>query len=156
MSGKSAERLLWEDRAEKAGVKFAANIGDEKLQARVLEAEAEANTTTGGASEGPGPVQGAEPGTSASTQSTAGQTGPAAEKSGEGEGDGAGAAQGTVAPATPEGDIVIVTGPKRGRWRAGRRFTREPSSIPLAELDQDELAAIEGDPRLSVEYREGD
>lgn len=58
--------------------------------------------------------------------------------------------------AAPAGLVAIVTGPKKGRWRAGRFFTSEPVSIPLAELSEDDQAALLGDPRLSVETREAD
>lgn len=54
------------------------------------------------------------------------------------------------AKATPEA-TVVVTGPEKGRWRIGRRFTREPSSISRDELTKAELAALEADPELHVQ-----
>lgn len=66
------------------------------------------------------------------------------------------AAKNPVATAKPEkvakakALTVVVTGPEKGRWRAGRRFTREPVSIPQSELTDHELAMLEGDPELSV------
>jgi hypothetical protein len=35
--------------------------------------------------------------------------------------------------------------------RAGRAFTREPVEIPIADLTDDELDAIDTEPRLNVE-----
>ena len=45
---------------------------------------------------------------------------------------------------------VVVTGPEKGRWRAGRKFTREPSSIPLGELKEGDLEKLQADPELFV------
>lgn len=54
------------------------------------------------------------------------------------------------AEATPEA-TVVVTGPEKGRWRAGRKFTREPSSIPLGDLKDGELEKLLSDPELMVQ-----
>lgn len=51
---------------------------------------------------------------------------------------------------TPE-PTVVVTGPEKGRWRIGRKFTREPSSIPLGELQEGELEKLQADPELFVQ-----
>lgn len=45
---------------------------------------------------------------------------------------------------------IVVTGPEKGRWRAGRKFTREPSSIPAGDLTDKELALLQADPELQV------
>ena len=45
---------------------------------------------------------------------------------------------------------VIVKGPEKGRWRAGRHFTIEPTSIPLEELSKAEIEALCADPFLTV------
>lgn len=45
---------------------------------------------------------------------------------------------------------VVVTGPEKGRWRAGRKFTREPSSIPLGDLKEGDLEKLQADPELFV------
>lgn len=58
--------------------------------------------------------------------------------------------------ATSKPLVVVVTGPRKGRWRAGRHFTAEPVTIPAEDLSEDEIAALLGDPRLSVETRETD
>lgn len=68
----------------------------------------------------------------------------------------------SASAAAPAGDPVVsqasagaepslvVIGPRRGRRRAGRQFGPEPVTIPLAELSDDEIAAIKGDPALTV------
>lgn len=55
-----------------------------------------------------------------------------------------------ASPSVP-GLVVRVTGPKKGRWRAGRHFTAEPVDIPMDELTGDELAALEADPKIEIE-----
>ena len=64
--------------------------------------------------------------------------------------------EGSVANESPEpSDLeVVVVGPKRGRWRAGRHFGAEPVSIPEAELTEDEKAALVADPVLIVSVAE--
>lgn len=51
----------------------------------------------------------------------------------------------------PTGGTITVKGPRRGRWRAGRHFTHEVVAIPLAELSDDQIAALQGDPTLTVQ-----
>lgn len=46
--------------------------------------------------------------------------------------------------------VLIVHGPAHGRWRAGRHFTSEGTTIPLAELSDDEVEAIFADPVLGA------
>jgi hypothetical protein len=48
-----------------------------------------------------------------------------------------------------EGWEVVVTGPARGRWRAGRHFGPEPVVIPAVELTEAEARAIADDPQLT-------
>lgn len=45
---------------------------------------------------------------------------------------------------------VVVKGPEKGRWRAGRHFTMEPTSIPLSDLTEVQIEALCGDPLLTV------
>lgn len=54
------------------------------------------------------------------------------------------------------GEFILVTGPKRGRWRAGRHFTQEPVLFDLAKLTEEEGAAILGDKALTVEILTAD
>lgn len=49
-----------------------------------------------------------------------------------------------------KGHVLRVTGPAKGRWRAGRKFGPEPVDIPVAEITEDDLAKLEGDPELTV------
>ena len=65
----------------------------------------------------------------------------------------------TAAEASPVADFetslrkeqtVVVKGPLQGRWRVGRHFTIEPTSIPLGELTQAEIEALCGDLMLTV------
>lgn len=49
-----------------------------------------------------------------------------------------------------QGKTVMVKGPEKGRWRAGRHFTMEPTSIPLVDLTEAELEKLCGDPLLTV------
>lgn len=64
--------------------------------------------------------------------------GPAAGKGREGDGD----------HAVAETIRVTVTGPKRGRWRAGRHFTADPRTVELSLAEFDQVVA---DPTLSWE-----
>lgn len=51
----------------------------------------------------------------------------------------------------PEGGVVKVTAKaERGRWRIGRHFTRETTTIPIDELEPEQLEALQADPDLSV------
>jgi hypothetical protein len=47
-------------------------------------------------------------------------------------------------------ETIIVTGPKKGRWRAKRFFTEEPVTINLTDLSNDDLALLASDPELTV------
>ena len=49
-----------------------------------------------------------------------------------------------------QGKTVVVKGPEKGRWRAGRHFTMEPTSIPLTDLTEADLEKLCGDPVLTV------
>ena len=53
-------------------------------------------------------------------------------------------------PAPRAEQTVVVKGPEKGRWRAGRHFTIEPTSIPLEELSKAEIEALCADPFLTV------
>ncbi|MFC3179456.1 hypothetical protein [Cypionkella sinensis] len=45
---------------------------------------------------------------------------------------------------------MIVKGPAKGRWRIGRHFTTEPTSIQAHELTEAQWLALSGDPELLV------
>lgn len=46
---------------------------------------------------------------------------------------------------------VVVTGPEKGRWRNGRKFNREPVSIPMTELTVEDVMRLQADPELHVQ-----
>lgn len=55
------------------------------------------------------------------------------------------------AEVQPAGGITVtITGPKQGRWRAGRHFSADPTVIGIDTLTEDELEALRGDPLLSI------
>jgi hypothetical protein len=56
---------------------------------------------------------------------------------------------GTEVGVGPENQIMVV-GPKRGRWRAGRLFTSEPTIIDIADLPEENVQALISDPMLIV------
>ena len=58
-------------------------------------------------------------------------------------------------PAGAAIGCIIVTGPKKGRRRAGRAFGPQPVEIALGELTGDAFDAIVNDPELHVEIIEG-
>lgn len=56
-----------------------------------------------------------------------------------------------VAVMDPDGRFtIIVQGPVAGRWRAGRHFTAEPTSIPARDLTFDQMAALRADTLLMI------
>lgn len=75
-------------------------------------------------------------------------TTPVADASDVGTGAGAGVAAAASAP-NPDEMFVRVVGPRKGRWRTGRQFGREPVFIPLDELKDREAEAIRDDPVLT-------
>lgn len=135
MSDKTEARLALEARAKELDVDFAPNIGDEKLRARVDEAETKAAP--------PVPEGGGTPSGDAPTSSSTGNEAVTKDASEVGK-------PAATAPAADPGPMVTVIGPRKGRWRAGRHFTREAVDIPLSELAEAELEALKGDPCLMV------
>ncbi len=53
-------------------------------------------------------------------------------------------------PLADIGAIVQITGPKRGRWRAGRYFGATTITIEVAELSADEQIALAEDAALTI------
>lgn len=106
----------------------------------------------------------------ATNQATAAQAIPPESTLGDGDATGAGAeaaAAGTApeapAPAAadeatygPEGWTVRVTGPAKGRWRAGRKFGPEAVAIAADELTDSDLEKLMADPELKVEIAENE
>ncbi|WP_226779516.1 hypothetical protein [Oceaniglobus trochenteri] len=48
--------------------------------------------------------------------------------------------------------FMVVKGPRKGRWRAGRHFATEPVQLFLSDLGEDEITAISDDPELAVSF----
>lgn len=51
----------------------------------------------------------------------------------------------------PPGVTVIVTALQARRWRIGRAFGHEPTTIPAEELTEDEARALQADPLLTIQ-----
>lgn len=114
-------------RAEALGIRTSARWKDETVAEKIAEAEAAQAAQAGAGEEAPAEI---------------GEAGPA----------GAADADPAAEPASGLARAISVTGPRRGRWRAGRHFTAEPVVLALADLPEAELAAIEADPRLTVTW----
>ena len=59
----------------------------------------------------------------------------------------------TAAPAAPEGStpwVVVTVARKQWRYRAGRFWPQGETRLAQAELDDDQLQALNDDPVLSV------
>jgi hypothetical protein len=66
--------------------------------------------------------------------------------------------QDNAAPAgAASGLVVVVTGPKKGRRRAGYSFGREPVTIPLEDLSEGAKQALISDPTLTLQiFKDGE
>ncbi len=82
-------------------------------------------------------------GTTGAAETAAGPETPEAGEGGEAGND-------DLNPESLSGAKVSIVGPKRGRWRAGRHFTAEPTVIPVDDLTEDEIVAITLDDKLTV------
>jgi hypothetical protein len=163
MSDKSDKRLELIAQANELGLKFPANIGDAKLEKRISDALAEqaAPRVVGGglpeAENSPSDPQDGGPSDEGAAGPNAASV-PNTNTPPVGAGETApdeGSVKPVTDPDTPPavvdlGPCVSITGPKRGRWRAGRYFTAEATVIPLADLTDDEMVAIRLDPALTV------
>lgn len=156
MPEKSEDRLKLEARAAELGVTFAANIGDDKLAERIAAAEAARNTpespktsAAAQAAADEGKAKGAGQTSSAPTD-TAGGTQTSPPDGRQAAGDAAGLAAPAAADLSTAGATLLVKGPRQGRWRCGRHFGAEPVSILLEDLSNDEVAALNADPALTV------
>lgn len=54
----------------------------------------------------------------------------------------------------PDSLEVVVIGPTRGFWRAGRHFTKEPTVIAARDLTNGQFKALHDEPNLIVSVRE--
>lgn len=65
--------------------------------------------------------------------------------------DAAGIPADQAAPPEPaEPAHYEITGPRKGRWRAGRFFTAEPTLVPVRDLTDDEIEALLHDPAIHI------
>lgn len=154
MSGTAADRSELEASAIKLGISFRSNWKDETLAEKIAEAEAENALISGDGGDEP---QAAPPVVSGPDPET--QPVPDAQTEAKPE-TGAGAPEPLPVVVTeteiqPGADVMVIetitiTGPKQGRWRAGRRFTKEPVTIPVDDLSEAEICALEDDPKLVV------
>lgn len=57
-----------------------------------------------------------------------------------------------IAAATEAGliPVVRVVGPAEGRRRAGHHFGADAVDVPLADLTEDQIVALQADPKLLV------
>ncbi|WP_172298345.1 hypothetical protein [Pseudoruegeria sp. HB172150] len=169
MTDKSKERQDLEARAEAVELEFPWNLGDAKLRERVEAAEAERQTADQPPADGTGaelaPAGAPEASTETAPTSVPDTEAPKEPQPAEvtpptpsdapptsEDGD----PQSGGSPLPPSGLVVRVIGPKKGRWRAGRHFTREAVDIPLEELSEDEKRMLIGDPKLTVETVEAE
>ncbi|UWQ76826.1 hypothetical protein [Leisingera sp. M658] len=145
-------------RAKELGLSPAPNTGDDKLKAKIAEAEAEAQAKAKAEAEVKARAE-AEAKAKAKAKAKAEAEANAAPAS-ETSSALAASLQTLSAKAVPpviqdaqKESLVVVKGPEQGRWRIGKKFTREAVEIPLADLSEEELAALEADPELIVSFR---
>lgn len=139
-------------RAAELGISTSSRWKDETVAEKIAEAEAEqagSDTTPEGATDGPGPVQGAGERVAPTQSTSEDNEGPAPVA------EAAAVPQEAAKPAAtdpeqPPEAVLTVTGPKKGRWRIERHFTPEPVEIPLANLTEDEIEKLADDPKLTL------
>ena len=119
-------------RAKELEISHPGNIGDEKLKAKIAEVEAAADAD-------------AKAKADADAKAKAKADADAKAKA---DADAKAKADADAKPV----DMVIIKGPERGRWRIGRKFTREATEIPREDLSDGQLEALEGDPELIVSF----
>ncbi len=56
-----------------------------------------------------------------------------------------------VTPRVQPEVVLTITGPKRGRRRAGRQFGPEPVRIAASELSEADRRTLEADPALKID-----
>lgn len=145
----AADRAALEARATELGISFRSNWKDETLAEKIAEAEADRQTGSAPIPDLGGEPQGAEDAQTAASAPAAGSGDVASvpDTGGTGGGD---TAPAQLDPAAA--GAIIVTGPKKGRWRAGRHFTPEPQIILVSDLEPGQREMIEGDLKLTVEF----
>jgi hypothetical protein len=139
MAEKSAERLALEAEASLLEIPFGSNWKDATIADKIAEAKAAMIAKDG--------VDGS------------GDVASVPDDGGTGGGDTAPAQPDPAVTFTVDPELepgaegaIIVTGPKKGRWRAGRHFTSEPQIILVSDLEPGQREAIQADPKLTVEF----
>lgn len=139
--------------AKGAGLKFPGNISFEKLHDLLVKAELLPlpDAQSDGENTPQGPGQGGTPATGEPNAPTPPEDNPANDDQAPAQDK---PVEGQKAPEAKTEPVVIVTGPKKGRWRLKRHFTKTPVTIVMADLSEDDLAALQADPKLHVEIRD--
>ena len=123
--------------------------------AEAAETDQGAKAPSRAAASAPDPEgQAGDEGAQTSASAEGGTQAPEADAAPAASGEGGDAPEPAVQDDEPSGLEVVVVGPKRGRWRAGRHFGADPVSIPLEELSEDDKAALLADPVLIVSVAE--
>ena len=150
-------------------------------EGRAADAEAQASTAAEKPEQGPAPTEAAVAASAADGSAQGPEAAVVPAKTGETDGGSpapgadeaaAAAANGRLKPVLsiaerlgevmagaailpePSGLEVVVVGPKRGRWRAGRRFGPEETRIPVEDLSEAQKTALLDDPALIVSVAE--
>lgn len=67
-----------------------------------------------------------------------------------------GAGSATPSPPSPDDPLaeryIEITGPRHGRWRAGRHFGPEAVRIRAADLTDRDIDLLSSDPTLRIRY----
>ncbi len=113
---------------------------DENASHEVAPAGADAAATNGAVQ--PGAATGATEATGVAPQNT-----PPATHATEGT-------QSGVPSELASGVVVRITGPKKGRRRAGRHFGKQPVDVPIDDLDNAARVALIADPTLTLQLFE--
>lgn len=136
-------------RAAELALEYPGNISNAKLAKLIKEAEAKQNS--GAVTNDAEKVVG-EIGAAHTDTTTAPNNGAVVAEAG-GEANSAQIAKKpTQAPKTKTAAPIVlrITGPKAGRWRAGRQFGPVPTELSLDVLSGADTAALTDDPKLVV------
>ncbi|MEQ3671486.1 MAG: hypothetical protein ABNH14_10680 [Pseudophaeobacter sp.] len=139
-------------RAKELNIAHPANIGDDKLKAKIAETEAEVKAKADADAKAKADADAkAKADADAKAKADADAKAKAdADAKAKADADAKAKADAAENSEADRVDLVVVKGPERGRWRIGRHFTREAVEIPRDELGDGELKALEDDPELIV------
>ncbi|MFG5381042.1 hypothetical protein [Yoonia sp. R2-816] len=165
-------------RAAELEITFKGNISNDALEELIKEAEA-AQDTGAVASNGekdsgqigaptPPPGESSADAVAPGAADAAAQDGAVQPGAATGATEATGAAPQDTPPAThategtqsgvpselASGVVVRIVGPKKGRWRAGRHFGKQPVDVPIDDLDNAARVALIADPTLTLQLFE--